>query len=90
MKTNIKKDLKKDWTTMCSEFLVGKTVKHIRYMTAQEVDDMGWTKANIVIEFDDGQWLVPMTDDEGNDAGSLWTSEGSKLSIIPSIHRGYL
>jgi len=51
---------------------------------------LGWTKANIVIEFTDGHWIVPMMDDEGNDAGALWTSEGNKLSIIPVISRGYL
>lgn len=86
----MKTDMEKDWTAKISDYLVGKTIKHIRYMTAQEVDDMGWTRANIVIEFDDGHWLVPMADDEGNDAGSLWTSEGNKLSIIPAISRGYL
>jgi len=28
---------------------------------------------------------VPMNDDEGNDGGSLWTSSGSDLSIIPTL-----
>tara|TARA_R110002020_G_scaffold90465_1_gene220291 strand:+ start:4564 stop:4821 length:258 start_codon:yes stop_codon:yes gene_type:complete len=82
--------LKENWTAKISDFLVGKTVRHIRYMTAQEVDDLGWTKSNIVIEFDDGHWLVPMMDDEGNDAGALWSSEGKQLSIIPVIQRQYL
>lgn len=82
--------LVENWTTKISAFLVGKTISHIRYMTAQEVDDLGWTKANIVIEFDDGHWLVPMMDDEGNDAGALWSSEGKQLSIIPVIQRAYL
>ena len=82
--------LVENWTGKISDFLVGKTIRHIRYMTAQEVDDMGWTKANIVIEFTDGHWIVPMMDDEGNDAGALLTSEGNKLSIIPVISRGYL
>jgi hypothetical protein len=26
-----------------------------------------------------------MRDDEGNDAGSLWTSSQSKLNVIPTI-----
>ncbi len=82
--------LKENWTAKISDFLVGKTVRHIRYMTAQEVDDLGWTKSNIVIEFDDGHWIVPMMDDEGNDAGALWSSEGKQLSIIPVIQRQYL
>ena len=82
--------MKENWTAKISNFLVGKTVRHIRYMTAQEVDDLGWTKSNIVIEFDDGHWLVPMMDDEGNDAGALWSSEGKQLSIIPVIQRQYL
>ena len=82
--------LVENWTSKVTDFLVGKTVKHIRYMTAQEVDDLGWTKANVVIEFTDGHWIVPMMDDEGNDAGALWTSQGKELSIIPVISRGYL
>ncbi len=90
MKTDSMEGLKENWTAKISDFLVGKTVRHIRYMTAQEVDDLGWTKSNIVIEFDDGHWLVPMMDDEGNDAGALWSSEGKQLSIIPVIQRQYL
>jgi len=90
VKTDSMEGLKENWTTKISDFLVGKTVRHIRYMTAQEVDDLGWTKSNIVIEFDDGHWLVPMMDDEGNDAGALWSSEGKQLSIIPVIQRQYL
>jgi hypothetical protein len=90
VKTDSMEGLKENWTAKISDFLVGKTVRHIRYMTAQEVDDLGWTKSNIVIEFDDGHWLVPMMDDEGNDAGALWSSEGKQLSIIPVIQRQYL
>ena len=90
MKTDSMEGLKENWTAKISDFLVGKTVRHIRYMTAQEVDDLGWTKSNIVIEFDDGHWIVPMMDDEGNDAGALWSSEGKQLSIIPVIQRQYL
>ena len=90
MKTDLGKGLKENWTAKISDFLVGKTIRHIRYMTAQEVDDLGWTKSNVVIEFDDGHWIVPMMDDEGNDAGALWSSEGKQLSIIPVIQRQYL
>jgi len=90
VKTDLGKGLKENWTAKISDFLVGKTIRHIRYMTAQEVDDLGWTKSNVVIEFDDGHWIVPMMDDEGNDAGALWSSEGKQLSIIPVIQRQYL
>jgi hypothetical protein len=57
----------------------------VRYLTDNEVIDLGWTRSNVVIEFEDGHWIVPMTDDEGNDAGTLWTSSQSELNVIPNV-----
>ena len=54
-------------------------------MNDEEVIDLGWTRSNVVIEFTDGHWVVPMCDDEGNDAGTLWTSSGSELNVIPNV-----
>lgn len=89
MKTDLSKlntaELKEYWGNLASNYLVGKTVRRVRYMTNQEMEDLGWTKMNVVIEFEDGQWIVPMMDDEGNDAGALWTSSHTELSIIPCI-----
>lgn len=73
------------WGNLASNFLVGKTIRRVRYLTEREVEDMGWASSAVVIEFTDGHWLVPMRDDEGNDAGALWTSSQSELNVIPVI-----
>lgn len=54
--------------------LVGKTIKSVRYMTDDEVENSMWYAAALVIEFTDGSWIMPMADDEGNNAGAIGTS----------------
>lgn len=51
--------------------LVGRTIVDARYMTDEEMEQFGWYKKSLVIFFDNGEYLIPMRDDEGNDAGSL-------------------
>lgn len=66
--------------------LVGKTVKSVRYLNhaewSSEFDD--WYSVPVVIEFTDGTYIVPQSDDEGNNGGALMTNiEG--LDIIPVL-----
>jgi len=68
------------WVEQISKFLVGKTIKTVRYLTAEEADD--WYERPIAIVFDDGSFIVPMADDEGNNGGAMYTSEES-LPVIP-------
>lgn len=74
----------KRWEADSTAFLKGKTVKRVRYMTVEEVADMGWHAAAPVIEFTDGSWILASADDEGNGAGALFTSN-SQLETIPVI-----
>ena len=78
-------ELREYWGNKSSNFLVGKTIRRVRYLTESEKEDLGWYRSPLVIEFEDGHWLVPMADDEGNDGGSLWTSSATNLSIIPTV-----
>ena len=78
-------ELREYWGNLASNFLVGKTIRRVRYLTDNEVIDLGWKRSNVVIEFEDGHWIIPMTDDEGNDAGTLWTSSQSELNVIPNV-----
>ncbi|MEI6297104.1 MAG: hypothetical protein WCO84_05715 [bacterium] len=88
-KTNIAKivssmEITKRWEDRCSAKLVGKTIKYVRYQYTCEKQDLGWSKKALVIFFEDGSYLFPSSDDEGNNAGSLFTSiEG--LEGIPAI-----
>ena len=78
-------EIREHWGNLASNFLVGKTIRRVRYLNDQEREDIAWEKSALIIEFTDGHWIVPMRDDEGNDAGSLWTSSQSKLNVIPTI-----
>ena len=59
------------------KFLIGKKINNVRYLTSEEMIDCfgddGY-KVPLVIEFTDGSWIFPMSDDEGNDGGALATS----------------
>ena len=71
-----------DWNKECSKALVGRTIKAVRYLTDEEVEDLGWSRKSLAIFFDNGEYIFPSSDDEGNDAGALFTSFES-LPVIP-------
>jgi hypothetical protein len=66
--------------------LVGKTVKSVRYLShaewSSEFDD--WYSVPVVIEFTDGTYIIPMSDDEGNNGGSLMTNLDD-LETVPVL-----
>jgi hypothetical protein len=78
-------ELREHWGNLASNFLVGKTIRRVRYLNDRETEDIGWTKSGLVIEFTDGHWVLAMADDEGNEAGSVWTSSQSEINVIPTI-----
>jgi len=78
-------ELREHWGNLASNFLVGKTIRRVRYLNDRETEDIGWIKSGLVIEFTDGHWIVAMSDDEGNEAGSVWTSSQSEINVIPTI-----
>ena len=78
-------NVREHWNNLASNFLVGKTIRRVRYLDDREKDDIAWSHSGLVIEFTDGHWIVPMSDDEGNDAGALWTSSQSEVNVLPVI-----
>ena len=79
-----KSELIQKWEDKCSKELVGKTIKEVRYMTDKEVEEYGWWKKVLIIFFNDGSYILPSMDDEGNDGGALFTSF-ERLPTIPVI-----
>jgi hypothetical protein len=75
---------RKQWESMIAKFLVGKTIKSARYLNDAEMESWGFDRSPVIIEFEDGSWFCPMRDDEGNDGGSLATSD-KNLPVIPVI-----
>ena len=51
--------------------MVGKTITNVRYLQPCEIDNLGWYKSSLLVEFDDKTCLIPQMDDEGNDGGAM-------------------
>ena len=78
------KELKTEWGRRATKHLVGKKIVQVRYLNKKEMDDLGWDQIPLVMFFNDGSYMFPSQDDEGNDGGSLFTSF-KDLSVIPVI-----
>ena len=77
-------DHAKQWADKAAAVLVGRTIKKVRYLTAEERKGLGWSARPLVIILDDETHIWPSSDDEGNGAGALFTTD-SKLMTIPVI-----
>ena len=80
-----KTTVQEKWTQFATEKLVGRTVKQVRYLTLEEQQEMGWMSNPLVIIFDDGSYILSMSDDEGNDGGSLAGGKGEKDYTFPVL-----
>lgn len=77
----------KHWTQIAKTLLLNKTITEVRYMSDEEVEELGIDNKPIQFKTSDGHWFTAMGDDEGNGGGSLHTnhSEHSKYSVIPTL-----
>lgn len=64
----------KKWTQFATTHLVGRKISSARYLTPDEADGLGWSQRCVVLTLDDGTMLYPSSDDEGNEAGTLFGS----------------
>ena len=75
-------DLEKGWNEVAQKLLLGKKIVNVRYLSKEEMDDMGWYVRTVAFQTEDGLWFFPSRDDEGNDGGALFTSD-EKHSCLP-------
>ncbi len=78
------KKIEDKWTNEAAELLLGRQIESVRYMTEEEQEMMGWYSRSIIIQLDNGLLIFPSRDDEGNDAGALFTSSEA-MPTIPVI-----
>lgn len=76
--------LVRHWTAQAASVLEGRTIKKVRYLDEDELRSLYWGSTAIVLELDDGTLVFPSCDDEGNDAGALYTTN-EDVSIVPTI-----
>ena len=69
------------WQKKIEKQLCGKKIVAVRYMTPQEAESSYWCYQPILLILDDGTAICPMSDDEGNEAGSLCHLGGEQETI---------
>jgi hypothetical protein len=72
----------KNWIERSEKVLLGRRILKVRYMTQKEAEEMGWDNRAIVIGLDNGTVIFPSMDDEGNNAGAIFTTD-KDLPTIP-------
>ena len=73
MAKTIKKtdSIRTTWTKTAENMLLGRKIVKVEYIPVHETDDMMWDYQPISFLLDNGNWVYPMRDDEGNDGGAL-------------------
>lgn len=77
-------DYAKQWTEVASSILLNRKIVKVRYMNQGEADDMGWYSRPVAFLLDNGVWIFPSADDEGNNGGALFTTDQNN-SVLPVI-----
>ncbi len=72
----------KNWIEQSEKVLLGRRILKIRYMTKKEAEELGWDNRAIVIGLDNGTLIWPSMDEEGNNAGAIFTTD-KDLPTIP-------
>jgi hypothetical protein len=74
------------WNGRAKRALVGLSIVEARYLTEEEVSNLGWSHSVLVMELSDGTLLFPSMDDEGNDGGSMFAQKaGNHTGFFPVI-----
>lgn len=73
------------WSAAATNVLVGRRIVGARYLNSEEADRLGWHSRSVVFELDNGVLVFPSSDDEGNGAGSLFTTHPT-FDTLPVIH----
>jgi len=77
-------DIQDRWTKDAADLLVGRRIVSVDYMTEDDANEVDWHHRPLIITLDNGLRIYPSRDDEGNGAGSIFTTS-RKLPTIPSI-----
>ena len=73
------------WQKLVDKHLVGRKIVKVKWLDPKETDKIfGWSQQPCEIHLDNGTVLTPSMDDEGNDAGAIFTNI-TELSVIPTF-----
>jgi hypothetical protein len=74
-------ELTNRWEAVAKKLLLNRKIVGVRYMTQGEADDHGWYTRAVVIKLDNGVLIYPSADDEGNNAGALFTTDPDEQTL---------
>ena len=70
------------WTLLAKNVLEGRTIKEVRYLNDEELENMGWNSRPLCFFLDNGTSCVLSMDDEGNDGGVLFYGKDGVIPVI--------
>ena len=59
------------WNKTAENMLLGRKIVKVEYIPVEETDKIMWSYQPVSFQLDNGTWVYPQADDEGNDAGVL-------------------
>ena len=64
--------------------LTGRRIVRVCAMSNAEIRKLGWEKATVVIELDNGTILIPKADDKGSGPGAILgvDTEGQRFNLF--------
>lgn len=65
------------WTAEARKALLGRKIVSVDYMTEADSEEMGWSQRGLVLTLDNGEQIIPSSDDEGNNAGALFVGDAT-------------
>jgi hypothetical protein len=72
------------WEKIAQEMLVGRTIVKVDYLPDQSQSVLGWHRGCVCLQLDNGLFIFPARDDEGNGPGALFTSSDVQ-PVLPVI-----
>ena len=75
-------DAQKHWTKKAEGLLLNKKIVKVKWLTKEEAEENGWYSRPVAFQLNDGNWVFPMADDEGNDGGALAVGRDETLPVF--------
>ena len=71
----------KFWIDVAKKQLLNRKIVDVRYLTIEEMENLGWYERCVVMILDDGNMIDPSQDEEGNGAGALYICDPNQPTL---------